>query len=151
MGEKSEKAKELFKKGYSCSQAVLGAFCEEVNMDFDTAVSISSSFGAGMGRLREVCGAVSAVFMIAGLKYGYTSPDDKEGKIRHYKLVQDIAKCVSDKKGSIICRDLLGRRNEEKENYIPDERTKEYYSERPCLSMVEDLAKIAEEVLSGKF
>ena len=67
----AERAKELFKSGYNCSQAVLGAFCEELGMDFETAMKVASSFGGGMGRLREVCGAVSAMFMIAGILKGY--------------------------------------------------------------------------------
>ena len=71
---KSLYAVQLFKEGYNCSQAVLGAYCTELGLDFETAVKLSSSFGGGMGRLREVCGAVSSMFMIAGLKYGYCDP-----------------------------------------------------------------------------
>ena len=80
MSKYVDKAKELFLSGYNCSQAVFGAFCDDLGLDFETAVMLSSSFGGGMGRLREVCGALSGAFMVAGLKKGYTSPTDKEAK-----------------------------------------------------------------------
>lgn len=78
--KKSEKAVELFKKGYNCSQSVFGAFAEDLGIDFETAVMISSSFGGGMGRMREVCGAVSGMFMAAGIKYGYSDPKNMNAK-----------------------------------------------------------------------
>ncbi len=135
-------------EGYNCSQAVVGAFCDDVGLDFDAAMRLASSFGAGMGRLREVCGAVSGAFMIVGLKYGYTLPADKEGKIRHYKLIQDIAARVEDDMGSIICRELLNKKIEERESHIPEDRTNDYYKNRPCLKMVEEMATITEEILN---
>ena len=145
---KTEKAKELFLQGYNCSQAVLGAFCDELNIDFETAMHLSSSFGGGMGRLREVCGALSGAFMVAGLKYGYSSPDNKEEKSEHYKLIQEIAEEFKKDKGSIICRELLEKRKDEKESHIPDDRTPDYYKTRPCLAMVEEAAGIMEELLN---
>ena len=150
MSEKVEKARELFLEGYNCAQAVVGAFSDDVGLDFDTAMRLASSFGAGMGRLREVCGAVSGSFMILGLKFGYNSPDDKDGKIRHYKLIQDVAERVCDEKGSIICREILGKRADKKESYVPDDRTADYYKTRPCLGMVEEMAKITEEILKNE-
>lgn len=137
-------AKKLFLDGYNCSQAVLGAFCEELGMDFETAMKLSSSFGGGMGRLREVCGAVSGMFMAAGLKSGYTLPTDKEAKTEHYKLIQQLAGEFKEKNGSIICRELLG---EEKtvNTHIPSDRTKEYYKKRPCAELVGDAAEILEK------
>ena len=146
---KTEKAKELFLEGYNCAQAIVGAFCDEVGLDFDTAMRLSSSFGAGMGRLREVCGTVSGVFMLAGLKYGY-STSDRESKANHYRLIQSIAKRFKDRNGSIICRELLEKRKNEKESYEPDERTEDYYKRRPCLAVIEVAAEIAKEVLSGE-
>ena len=77
-------------------------------------------------------------------------PDDKEGKIRHYKLIQDVAERVCKEKGSIVCRELLEKKAEEKESYVPDDRTSEYYKTRPCLGMVEEMAKITEEILKGR-
>ena len=89
--DKKEKAVSLFKSGYGCAQAVLLAFADELNIDENTAAKLASSFGGGMGRLREVCGAVSAMFMIAGLKYGPTDPKDHSAKTAHYALVQQLA------------------------------------------------------------
>lgn len=149
MSAKSEKAKELFLKGYNCSQAVVGAFCEDLGLDFDTAMKLSSSFGGGMGRLREVCGAVSGAFILAGLKYGYADPRDKTAKAEHYKLIQDMAAKFKEQNGSIICRELL-EVGDKKESHIPDDRTKEYYKKRPCVELVETAAKIAEEFLNNK-
>ena len=97
MSEKSEKAKELFKQGYNCSQSVLGVFCEELGMDFDTAVKISSSFGGGMGRMREVCGTVSGMFMAAGLAFC----TKENNKAKQYEIVQELARRFKEKNGSI--------------------------------------------------
>lgn len=141
MGQRAEKAKELFLQGYNCSQAVLGAFCDEIDLEFETAIKLSSSFGGGMGQLREVCGAVSALFMIAGFKKGYTSPTDKEAKAEHYKRIQTLAKRFSEKRGSIICRELLAMK--------PTDAAEQYRS-RPCLVLVEEAALLAEQLLEEK-
>lgn len=145
MGQRAEKAKELFLQGYNCSQAVLGAFCEDIGLEFETAIKLSSSFGGGMGQLREVCGAVSALFMIAGFQKGYTSPTDKEAKTEHYKRIQALAKQFSEKRGSIICRDLLTMKpTGTVEHHDRDEK---YYGSRPCLALVEEAALLAEQFL----
>ncbi len=145
MGQRTEKAKELFLQGYNCSQAVLGAFCEDIGLEFETAIKLSSSFGGGMGQLREVCGAVSALFMIAGFKKGYTSPTDKEAKTEHYKRIQNLAKQFTQKRGSIICRDLLTMKpTGTVEHHNRDEK---YYQSRPCLVLVEEAALLAEQFL----
>ena len=149
MGVKANKAIELFKEGYNCSQAVLCAFCDELGMDFDTALKISSSFGGGMGRMREVCGAVSGLFMAAGLKFGYNSPDDTDAKKEHYKLIQELAEKFKEKNGTIICRELLNNPSETP-SYVPDERTKEYYKKRPCAELVGEAAEIFEKLLEIK-
>ena len=140
---------ELFKQGYNCSQAVFGAFCDDIGMDFETALKISSSFGGGMGRLREVCGAVSGMFMVAGMKYGYTDPKDKISKAEHYKLIQLLAKQFKEKNRTIICRELLGQ-GTENESYVPEARTEEYYKKRPCLELVGDAAEIMHEYINRK-
>ena len=146
---KKEKAMELFKQGYNCSQAVFGAFAEELGLDFETAVKIASSFGGGMGRLREVCGAVSGMFMAAGFKYGYSSPTDMQAKKEHYKLIQDLAADFKKNNGSIICRELLGTEGTNN-NYVPSERTQEYYKKRPCAELVGDAAEILEKYITQK-
>lgn len=140
---KKEKAMSLFKEGYNCSQSVFGAFAEELGLDFETAVKISSSFGGGMGRMREVCGAVSGMFMAAGMKCGYSSPKDTQAKMNHYKLIQDLASEFKKNNGSIVCRELLGLEGKDN-NYIPSERTKEYYKKRPCAELVGEAAEILE-------
>lgn len=146
MNEKAEKAMALFREGYNCSQAVLGAFCEEEGLDFETAMKLSSSFGGGMGRLREVCGAVSAMFMVAGLKYGYTSTTDKEAKDAHYQRIQALAEAFKDRRRTIICRDLLGDLAKEA-THVSEARTPEYYNTRPCVRIIGEAAEILENYL----
>ena len=145
MSKKTEKAKELFKQGYNCSQAVLGVFCEELGLDFDTAMKIASSFGGGMGRMREVCGTVSGMFMAAGLAFA-SSSDSASEKGEHYKRIQELAKRFKDKNGSIICRELL-QGIESSNTPTPSERTESYYKKRPCIELVGDSVEIFEEFL----
>lgn len=147
--DKREKAMQLFLSGYNCSQAVIGAFAEDIGLEFDIAVRLASSFGGGMGRLREVCGTVSAMFMIIGLKLGYDEPGNFEKKTAHYKLVQEAAAKFREKNGSIVCRELLGLNLKpgEADSFIPKKRTKEYYKKRPCVKIVGDAAEICENIL----
>lgn len=142
----TKKAEDLFKQGYNCSQAVLGAYSEELGIDFKTLMQLSSSFGGGMGRLREVCGAVSAMFMIAGLKKGYFLPTDNEGKKNHYKLIQELAKKFKEKHQTIICRELLNLMEKES-NPTPAERTEQYYKTRPCIKFVQEACNIVDETI----
>lgn len=142
----SEKAKELFMQGYNCSQAVLGAFCEELGLDFETAMKISSSFGGGMGRMREVCGAVSGMFMAAGLMYGPSDNENSAAKGEHYKRIQELANRFKEMNGSIICRELL-EGIESSTLPAPSERTATYYKKRPCVDLVGDAADIFEKYL----
>ena len=144
MSEHSDRAKELFEKGYNCSQAVFAAYADEMGVDFDTALKIASSFGGGMGRLREVCGAVSGMFMVAGMKYGSTDPTDQGAKAEHYKLIQALAKRFEKENGSIICRELLGL-SVRIDDPQPEVRTEKYYKKRPCMELVERAAKILDE------
>lgn len=149
MGNHSQRAMELFKQGYNCSQSVVAAFGDELNIDFETALKISSSFGGGMGRLREVCGAVSGMFMVAGLKYGYTDPKDNKAKTEHYKLIQELAAQFKAENGSIVCRELLGL-SAGPDSPIPELRTKEYYKKRPCAELVGYAAEIMEMIIENK-
>lgn len=139
----SDKAVENFKKGYNCAQSVFLAFASEFDIDEVTALKISSSFGAGMGRLREVCGAVSSMFAIAGLKEGYTSPVDDEAKAIHYTRIQELAKKFKEKHSTIICRELLGLPDGADEP-TPSKRTEQYYEERPCEYFIRTAAEIIE-------
>ncbi|MBS6602751.1 MAG: C_GCAxxG_C_C family protein [Brachyspira sp.] len=147
MNSYSQKAMNLFKEGYNCAQSVFLAFAEDLGFDKETALKLSSSFGGGMGRMREVCGAVSAMFMIAGLKYGYTSPTDKTAKTEHYERIQELAKKFKDKHETIICRELLGV--DADDNPIPSDRTPEYYASRPCERLIGDAAEIISEYIKS--
>ena len=103
----AEKAEAYFRQGYNCAQSVLLAFGDMTGLDDETALRVSSSFGGGLGRLREVCGAVSGACMVLGLVKGYTDPDDREGKRAQYRLVQEFAERFREQNGSIVCRELL--------------------------------------------
>ena len=140
-----EKAKALFLEGYNCSQAVAGAFCEEMGMDMETVAKIASSFGGGLGRMREVCGCVSGMALAAGALYGYSEAKPGEKKAAHYKLIQELAEEFKKENGSIICRELLAGVNNDT-NPVPEERTAEYYKKRPCA----DLAAMAADILEKK-
>ncbi len=144
---KVELAKSYFKEGYNCCQAVVLAFKDEMGLDERTALAISSSFGGGIGRLREVCGAVSGMCIVAGMLYGYTDPKGKEDKAAHYKLIQQMASDFTARNGSIICRVLTGI---EKDNHIPTDRNAEFYKTRPCVELVGDAAEILEKVIASK-
>lgn len=144
MSTKAELAKKYFEEGYNCCQAVVLAFADKMKLDTAAALAIASSFGGGIGRLREVCGAVSGMCIVAGMLYGYTSPDAKEEKANHYKLIQDMAHKFEEKNGSIICRVLTGM---EKGSHVPESRTKEYYQKRPCGDLVYDAAEILEIII----
>ena len=148
----SQKAKELFESGYNCSQAVLLAFADKFGMDFQTAQKISATFGGGMGRMREVCGAVSGMLMVLGLATNEYAPSDTAKKAEQYKAVQQLANEFRKKNGSIICRDLLGlsQSGEKISVPTPSERTDEYYKKRPCALLVQDAAEILENYLENK-
>lgn len=141
-----EKAVELFLSGRNCAQAVLCAYADELDIDFETLLKISSSFGGGMGKLREVCGAVSAMFMVAGLKRGYTSFSD-EDKQKHYTLIQELGHKFQEEHGSIVCRELLNLLEHES-SPKPTKRTENFYKERPCAKFIESACKILDETIS---
>ena len=127
------KAAELFLGGYNCAQSVLVAFSDLTGLDAGFSAKFSSSFGGGMGRLREVCGAVSGMLMVAGLLYGYDTPGDDEIKKEHYARVQYLAGRFREEVGSIVCRDILKNPPSDPN---PSPRTAEYYAIRPCARMV---------------
>ena len=147
MEDKAKKAEELFLSGYNCAQSVFCAFCEDFGIDFEVGLKMTSSMGGGMGRLREVCGAVSSMFLLVGLKRGYIENNNDEIKANHYKLIQDLADEFKNEFGSILCRNLLG---EDRGSYIPDKRTEEYYKTRPCTEFIEYAAKLTEKIINEK-
>ena len=139
-------AAELFMNGSNCAQAVLLAFSDVTKLDNATAARISSSFGGGMGRMREVCGAVSGMLMVAGLLYGYDEPGEKDsGKKAHYVLVQELAEKFRAQVGSIICREILKNPPSDPN---PTPRTAEFYAQRPCARMVILAAQILDEYIA---
>ena len=138
----AEKAKVYFEKGYNCAQAVTLAFADEMGMEEDAAAKIASSFGGGLGRLREVCGCVSGMALAAGAIRGYSDPKAREEKADHYAFIQKLADEFKKKNGSIICRELLAGINNDT-NPVPEDRTESYYKKRPCA----DLAAMAAEIL----
>ncbi|MCI8526219.1 MAG: C_GCAxxG_C_C family protein [Oscillospiraceae bacterium] len=141
MTDYAAKAQALFHEGYNCSQSVLLAFTDRLPMDWETAARLSASFGGGMGRLREVCGAVSAMFMIAGLLRGYSDPADPQAKAEHYRRVQALAAAFRERHGTILCRELLGLA-EGPDHYVPAARTEAYYAQRPCSACIGNAAAI---------
>ncbi|MBQ8910903.1 MAG: C_GCAxxG_C_C family protein [Oscillospiraceae bacterium] len=122
-----------FMEGYNCAQAVLLAFSDVVGLDEKTCAKLSSSFGGGMGRMREVCGAVSGMLMVAGLLYGYDGPEEGQVKKEHYARVQELAEEFRAEAGSIICREIL---KNPPSDPAPSPRTAQYYAQRPCARMV---------------
>lgn len=148
MSKHSERAVELFKQGYNCSQAVFAAFCDEFGMDEKTALKVSAGLGGGVGRLREVCGTVTGAAMVAGMFYGATDGDDRESKAKTYKVVQQIAQEFKMNNPSIVCRELLGLDSAEL-SPVPESRTGEYYKKRPCVQLVEDSAKAVDKIIFG--
>lgn len=127
------KAAELFLEGYNCAQAVAVAFCDVTGLTPEFAAKMASSFGGGMGRMREVCGAVSGMLMVAGLVYGYAVPGDDSVKKCHYTRVQELAHAFQEQTGSIICREILKNPPSDPN---PTPRTAEFYKTRPCARMV---------------
>lgn len=174
METRKEKAIRLFKEGYNCSQAVFAAYADKYGIDEEMALKLSASFGGGMGRMREVCGAASGMFMVAGLETGATQGKDVEGKKANYDMVQKMAEAYRKENGSIICKELLGlvpmpgrdsgqgNSNGKKTSVKgdtaevkaaeftdtqPEARTENYYKKRPCVELVGQACDIIESVL----
>ncbi len=143
-----EKAAELFLEGFNCSQSVFTAFCHRFDMDEDTAKRVSAGLGGGLGRMREVCGAVSGAAMAIGSICAATEGNDAESKKRNYELVREFAERFTAKNKSIICRELLSLSVKMEDSAAPEGRTAEYYKKRPCLKMVEDAAEIVMQLIN---
>lgn len=144
--DRGTQAAGLFLEGYNCAQAIAVAFCDITGLDKDFSARMASSFGGGMGRMREVCGAVSGMLMVAGLLYGYDTTDDDVAKKAHYALVQELAGQFREENGSIVCREIL---KNPPSDPAPSPRTAEYYALRPCARMVYSAASLLEEYLKN--
>ena len=141
---RAEHAAQLFFEGYNCAQAVALAFCDVTGLDETLTAKMASSFGGGMGRMREVCGAVSGMLLVAGILYGYVE-DTGTAKKDHYALVQELSGKFREKTGSIVCREIL---KNPPSDPVPSARTEEYYASRPCVRMVHLAAGILEEYIA---
>lgn len=146
---RAQRATDLFKQGYNCSQAVFTSCADLYGItDESIALRLSASFGGGMGRMRLVCGAASGMFMLAGLQNGSCTPHDNEGKMANYAFVQQLAGEFKAQYGSLICAELLGLAPKGQCNVQldldprPAERTQEYYEKRPCPEMVAEAVRI---------
>ena len=154
--ERVKKAKRLFKEGgYNCCQAVVLAYNDVFGLTDETAAALSSGFGGGMGRMREVCGSVSGMVMLAGLMKPASDPSDKTARTANYALVQEVAGEFRAMNGSIVCKELLGLTSScvpasdnihgIPESPVPSDRTPEYYKKRPCEELVGISARIIGE------
>lgn len=141
-------AMKYFKEGYNCAQSVVLAYADCFDADPKLLLSMSSSLGGGMGRLREVCGAVSGMFLVAGAVYGYDDPRAFEEKKVHYERIQQLAAEFKSDQGSIVCRELLGL-SSGADKPTPEKRTEEYYKKRPCEQLVGMAAAIMEKYMEN--
>ena len=139
-------AVQAFLDGYNCAQAVAVAFSDLTGLDKDLSARLASPFGGGMGRMREVCGAVSGMLLVAGLLYGYDDPKATTEKRELYAQVQAMAGQFREELGSIVCRDLLKNPPSDPN---PTPRTEQFYKDRPCARMVATAARILDEFIES--
>lgn len=140
--QRVEKAVTLFKQGFNCSQSVFAACADIYGIEDETlALRLSASFGGGIGRMRQTCGAACGMFMLAGLQSGSITPHDIDGKKQNYALVQNLAAQFKADNGSLICAELLGIMPKPQEP-TPEARTEAYYQKRPCVDMVANAVRI---------
>ena len=140
--QRVEKAVTLFKQGFNCSQSVFAACADIYGIEDETlSLRLSASFGGGIGRMRQTCGAACGMFMLAGLQNGSITPHDNDGKKQNYALVQNLAAQFKAENGSLICAELLGIMPKPQEP-TPEARTEAYYQKRPCVDMVANAVRI---------
>ena len=149
MGIRGKSAADNFMRGYNCAQSVFLAFTDLTGFSDETALKLSSTFGAGFCRLRETCGAVSGMAMIYGALYGFCSPDDIDGKTRQYVEFQKLALEFERRCGSLVCRELLGL-GVKHDDPVPEPRTHAYYKKRRCAEYIAAAADIMEEFIIKK-
>lgn len=146
-----QRAVELFKSGYNCSQSVVAAFADLYGFTEEQALRMSASFGGGIGRMRQTCGAACGMFLLAGLDTGAVDAEDRVGKSHNYEVVQQLAERFKAENGSLICAELLGLSTTAAHRDTQAEpRTDLYYKKRPCVEMVETAARIFANYLKGK-
>lgn len=150
MEPRVQRAVELFKQGYNCSQSVVAAYADLYGFTLEQALRMSSSFGGGIGRMRQTCGAACGMFMLVGLDCGAVDGADREGKSHNYAEVQRLAEEFRKVNGSLICAELLGLKDTPARNPQAEARTESYYKKRPCAKMVETAAILFANYLSEK-
>ena len=150
--ERIARAVEYFHQGFNCAQSVCAAFADLYGFTEEQAMRMAASFGGGIGRMRETCGAACGMFLLAGLECGATRGDDRDGKAHNYAVVQQLAAAFRQRNGSLVCAELLGLRPMGSApsttvlgDTTPEERTQAYYAKRPCAQMVEEAARIFAE------
>lgn len=142
--DRIERAEKYFNDGYACSQAVFTPWAVDAGMDEETALKISSSFGGGMGRMARMCGAVTGAFMVLGLEFGRTVPEDRESREKNYDKVQEFARIFAAKNGDLVCANLLEADISTPEGYDAVSGNREYFEK--CLGIVRSAAEILEEL-----
>ena len=140
------KAAELFTQGYNCAQSVAAAFCDVTGLDEKTAARMASPFGGGMGRMREVCGAVSGMYLVLGWLYGYDTPGDDVSKKALYADVQAMGARFREQAGSIVCREILKNPPSDPN---PTPRTAEFYQKRRCARMCLLAGRILDDYIAA--
>ena len=150
MEDRIELAVSLFKEGYNCSQSVVAAFADMYGFTREQALRMGASFGGGIGRMRQTCGAACGLFLVAGLETGCTEGRNREGKEANYILVQQLAEEFKKRNGALICSNLLGLDKNAPTPATPEARTDTYYKKRPCVKIVEEAARIWAEYLNKK-
>ena len=148
--ERAERAKHYFNSGYNCAQSVALAYADITKLDEEMVAKITASFGGGMGRLREVCGAVSGMAFVASFLSPCPTADNANAKKANYSLVQEFAEKFRQQNGAIVCRELLGL-DRPKDEPTPSPRTTEYYKKRPCAEYVYDAALIVGNYFAQNF
>ena len=141
-------ARELFEQGYNCSQAVVVAYADVLGQEPDALAALVQPLGGGMGRLREVCGAVSGMVMVSSAAYQGEPVTDRDARTHIYSGVQQLAERYRGECGSIVCRELLGLK-QQSDAPVPEERTPDYYKRRPCSEYVALSARMVGEYLNG--
>lgn len=147
--ERIQQAVAYFKEGYNCSQSVVLAYADLYGFSKEQACHISASFGGGIGRMRETCGAACGMFLLAGLERCALEGADRASKAANYALVQELAGKFKAETGSLCCSELLGLSKKEPIVSTPEARTPQYYAKRPCPRMVETAARIFGDFLEN--
>ena len=144
LSEKQRTAQTYFRSGYSCAQSVLMTFHEACGLSEQAAARVASSFGGGIGGMREVCGTVSAMALVLGYVAGYDAPDDLDAKKAHYAQVRALVGGFTDRHGTLVCRELLKKAGAQPKP-DPSPRTEQYYKVRPCETYVLDAVALLED------